>query len=152
MARALLAPPWQMPTPQALRRIYFQRVLLAGLLAVMAAAVVIYLFLPVLGIAAHDPVRWLAGLWRPQVPEDAARAGALGWLLAVLTGQAITLVFAALWDFIPPRTRPVSKALVFTAILFVVLRLPLSLIPAAVLFALALGVAYRPHPAPPPVP
>jgi hypothetical protein len=68
-------------------------------------------------------------------------------LLAI--AAAVALLFTALWDVVPPRTRPLSKALVWGVLTWLVFRLPPIAAPAVAAWAFVLGVVYRPHPAPP---
>ncbi len=83
---------------------------------------------------------------RLTAPRVADLAGAF---VVVAGGLVAAFLFALLWDSIPPRWRPVSKAFVYSALLFGLLRLPPAVAPAVAVYALALGLAYRPHTAPP---
>ena len=107
-----------------MRRIYVTRAALAGVAATLAGGVVL----------------------RLTAAELADMAGA--WII-IAGGLAAAFVFALLWDSIPPRWRPVSKAIVYGALVFGLLRLPFAALPAMAIYSLALGIAYRPHPAPP---
>jgi hypothetical protein len=115
-----------------IRRLHVTRAILGGLGATVAAAAV------AAGIAHVDAASVLGD-----------GAPARGWLVLVAAGQAIAFAFAAVWDALPPRTRPVSKAIVFSTALFLGLGLSMRLAPAGLAFAVVLGLAYRPHPAPP---
>jgi hypothetical protein len=133
-----------------LRRFFLTRALGGGLVAALAASTIVYLFLPVLHVHELDPVRSLA-TW---AGVDAGRpmyAALVGWALLLACAELVALLFAAVWDVIPPRTRPVAKSVILCGLIFLLLRLPLVASPAVLVFALALGVTYRPHPAPPPV-
>lgn len=121
------------------------RALLAGVAAVLAAAATLYAIAPVFGLPRLDVVGWLAREVAGVPAGDTARAGAAGWALALAAGLGLALLFALLWDAIPPRTRPISKALVFVGLVVAIARPPLAALPAALAFALALGLAYRPH-------
>lgn len=132
-----------------MRRLHLTRALVSGPAASVAAAAVLYVVGPLFGAEAVDAVGWLAERVARVPAEDRARAGRVGWPLALAAGAAVALLFAALWDAVPPRTRPVSKALVFTGLVFLVVRAPLAAWPAALAFGLVLGLVYRPHPAPP---
>lgn len=121
------------------------RALLAGLAALLAGLAVATVLAPPFGVPPLDPVGWLAAAVGVEAP--AWRVAAVGWLLAVLLGEAVALGFAALWDRIPPRTRPVSKALLYCGVLVLPLLAAPEVLPAAAAFALALGATYRPHPA-----
>jgi hypothetical protein len=110
-------------------RLYVTRAALAGLAATLAGGVVLRLTAPALADIAGAEI--------------------------VLTGGLLAAFgFAVLWDVIPPRSRPVSKAFVYTALIFALFRLPFAAAPAMAIFAVALGIAYRPHAAPtvPPAP
>lgn len=133
-----------------MKRLAFTRAILAGLGATLVAGLVTYGLLPVFQIYL-DPISRVAHAVNP----DATRAieiGATGGLILVGAGLAGALLFAALWDWIPPRTRPLSKAIVFGALLILALRPPLAAIAPLLAYALVLGVAYRPHPTPPETP
>jgi hypothetical protein len=108
-----------------LRRVAFLRAVLAGLAATLTAAVV-------------------ATVTRQLPPVDGGMLALFG-----LAGEGAALLFALAWDVIPPRTRPVSKALVYGTLVFLIARLDPPFIPAAAAYALMLGIAYRPHPASP---
>ncbi len=68
-------------------------------------------------------------------------------LLAIAAGVAF--LFTILWDAVPPRTRPISKALIWGVLAWLVFRLPPLAAPATVAWAFVLGLVYRPHPTPP---
>ncbi|MBI4510455.1 MAG: hypothetical protein HY698_12530 [Deltaproteobacteria bacterium] len=126
-----------------------KRVLLSGLGAVLSAVAVAYVIAPVFGVPRVDFIGWLAVSVAGVDPSQPRLVGVSGWFLSLLAGEAFALGFALVWDMLPPRTRPVSKSLVFCSILFLLLRPPPEAIPTALAFAVVLGVAYRPHPAPP---
>jgi hypothetical protein len=113
------------------RRLHVTRAILGGLGATIA------------GVGAAG----LARVDAAAVLGDGARGR--GWLVLLAVGQAIAFGFAAVWDALPPRTSPVAKAIIFTTALFLGLGLTMRLAPASLTFAVVLGLAYRPHPAPP---
>jgi hypothetical protein len=134
-----------------MRRLHVTRAALAGVAAVVAGVAVAYVIAPPFGAPRVDPIGRLATRIAGVPPADRLAVGLTGWALALAAGQLVAFVFAALWDVVPPSARPVSKAVAFCALLFtpgfVLLGLPAGAIPAALAFALALGLVYRPHPA-----
>ena len=125
--------------------------LLAGLAAVVAGAAVAYVIAPTFGAPDFDPIWELAAALGGADPFDPVDVGLRGWLIAVGCAEVVALLFALLWDVVPPRNHPVVKALLVGAGLFLALGLPLPAIPTAVAFCLALGLVYRPFPVPLPL-
>jgi hypothetical protein len=132
------------------KRLAVTRALLAGLAATLVAGLVTYGLLPLFHVFL-DPIRRAARLVNPDLSR-ASEVGATGVPLLVGAGLLAAFVFAVLWDWIPPRTRPLSKAIVFGALLTLALRPPLVAIIPLLAYALVLGIAYRPHATPPETP
>jgi hypothetical protein len=132
-------------------RLNLTRAVGAGVAGTVAAGLVAYGVAPALQLPVLHPVGVLAGF----AGVDAGSRGffAAGWALFLGLGVLVALLFGALWDLLPPRTRPVMKAFFFVAVLFSVavgMGLRPAAAPAALAYALVLGLLYRPHPAPQP--